>query len=614
MADQSRSIEDANLQWIRAYHPHLLSTISEANEDAPEEVYDTIDLFFDDEELAQNPPRYVVFYGMGQGECLRRFYQEHKEHLFRFILIEPNPAHFTAHMQKYLYFSMLQEERVEWIVGEDHERLCRQLTQDYSELGIWGLKLFIHTYAREKAPVHYTAVQEQIKAITHSAWENMRLLHERGLLIQHNIVRNLSAIAQSFTLDSFYQRLSPFPAVVVGAGPSLDKNIHLLKHLPANFLLIATDTCLPALLQREIQPHVVMSCDPLKMNARHFDPVFQLGSILLAYLPEVNYQILEKYPQHTLRLCLHSSQSKTLQAFLPYLQGKTMFPRRTNAGHCALWLAQQMGCSPIVLVGMDLAIPKEGSSHALEAQNRSQVTVDEPSQRARIHGAVEIQENPMVQVPGYYGGKVYTFPHFADTLRKMEQEIAGYGLKVINATEGGAEIRGAEAMPLEEALRIYQSNELIQGRWQELLTQPPMPPVREMVQKLESMSHTLEKRRRQSELGRQKIKQTMDALQKQSLPLNQGKEYLLTLVQRWKALLHDPGLDLTMDTALSRWRIDTQRIHWDKDITEPAALFQPFGRLEKMLEGLEKDIQLFQQIYAQRSQTWKNDLTSTPPE
>ena len=67
-------------------------------------------------------------------------------------------------------------------------------------------------------------------------------------------LRNLDAIARSANLATLKPSLSGLPIVIISPGPSLDKNIHLLKALKGRAILMAAAQCARALQAAEVVP------------------------------------------------------------------------------------------------------------------------------------------------------------------------------------------------------------------------------------------------------------------------------------------------------------------------------------------------------------------------
>jgi hypothetical protein len=110
-----------------------------------------------------------------------------------------------------------------------------------------------------------------------------------------------------------------------------------------------------------------------------------------------------------------------------------------TVSHLAFLVARYMGCNPIILAGLDLSFP-ENKHH---------------SKGCAKTWAVDFEKWQFIEIEDVHGGKVKTCDQFLYMLRLLEREIARTDALCIDATEGGARIKGTTVLPLEEALHLY---------------------------------------------------------------------------------------------------------------------------------------------------------------
>lgn len=92
---------------------------------------------------------------------------------------------------------------------------------------------------------------------------NAGMLHERSRVFKINLTKNLSFIRRFGGLANMTGKLKNRNVVVIGAGPGLEKNIHLLKKYRdrIDMVYIASDMALKPLLLNGIRPHYVITCE-----------------------------------------------------------------------------------------------------------------------------------------------------------------------------------------------------------------------------------------------------------------------------------------------------------------------------------------------------------------
>ena len=109
-------------------------------------------------------------------------------------------------------------------------------------------------------------------------------------------------------------------------------------------------------------------------------------------------------------------------------------------GNFAFNIARYLGCSPLILVGQDLSFKPTGATHV----------------KGMVFGQTDHNyKKNTVAVEGNYEETLLTTRSFEEGIRSLEIQVAALDGLCINATEGGAKIRGTRLMSLKEALDHY---------------------------------------------------------------------------------------------------------------------------------------------------------------
>ena len=227
------------------------------------------------------------------------------------------------------------------------------------------------------------------------------------------------------------------PAVIVSAGPSLDKNIDLLHQLKGHFLIVAVDTALKYLLNKNIIPDVTVTADPYKPADYYSDE--RSYSIPCMYTNNANSQILEKI---TGRLFLIDGRKEYIELLLNSMNIKTAHEQGFggSVATTAFSVLVSLDVKNIILIGQDLAYSGE-STHA--------------------GGTNDGSNNERVYVEGVDGNNVLSRSDWVNYLKWFEDAIKYIqseknDMRIIDATEGGAKIHGSEIMTLKEAMDCYK--------------------------------------------------------------------------------------------------------------------------------------------------------------
>ena len=79
---------------------------------------------------------------------------------------------------------------------------------------------------------------------------------------QRNFLRNQEVIQKNPGVIALKNRFRNIPGIVIGAGPSLDKNIRYLRKACERAVILCCDAALKPLLSHGIVPNFVLVLDP----------------------------------------------------------------------------------------------------------------------------------------------------------------------------------------------------------------------------------------------------------------------------------------------------------------------------------------------------------------
>lgn len=224
------------------------------------------------------------------------------------------------------------------------------------------------------------------------------------------------------------------PAIVVAAGPSLDLNIEKLKMAQGKAIIIATDTAMRDLNKHNIRPDFMVTVDPRKPADYLEDE--RCRDIPLFCADISNRAILEHHRGPKIFIEISDSMK---ELFPMHIWDTVDLGRGGSVATAAFSLCVSLNLKTIIMVGQDLAY-RNGVSHAGNRMSGEE-----------MHGKF------LVEVENIYGEKIMTRHEWYDFLRWFEDAIyvVGDKMKVIDATEGGAKIKGTEILTLEDAIAKY---------------------------------------------------------------------------------------------------------------------------------------------------------------
>jgi hypothetical protein len=232
-------------------------------------------------------------------------------------------------------------------------------------------------------------------------------------------------------------------AVLVSTGPSLTKQLPLLKEIAPYVRIIAVDASFPVLYKAGIKPDVVVSIERVPQSARFFTelPAEAFEDVVFALSSVQHKEVVESIKGGTMQLSLRPL------GFMMYTGPDEWgyLGIGQSAANMAYELIYHSKFQNCILIGQDLAYGEDGKSHA----------------NGHVFGEenVKTKEND-VWIKGWGGKNRVRTNHTWDMFRKsFEKDIAEtkQTMLTINATEGGASIYGTLEIPFAEAIERYVS-------------------------------------------------------------------------------------------------------------------------------------------------------------
>lgn len=383
----------------------------------------------------------------------------------------------------------LESGRIEFLTQADpsyiHERLARHNT----DLAL-GTVFAAPPASRVIAPDFHAAMRKAV--LDYVAFLKMSivtLLHN-GAITCRNIAANLPTYLATPPADILRSRFAGYPAVLVAAGPSLGRNVDQLKGLEDRAIIIASQTTLRLLLDRGIRPHFVTSLDFSDLSRQFFEGLAIPDDLMLVAEPKATWHVIDIFrggkasrtshadvtavgmaPGNQRRVILldnefaHRCVGQKLAKRTPMQAGATVM-------HLSFYLAQWLGCDPIIFIGQDLGFsghtyytPGVAIHRAWQSELGRYCTL-EMKEWERIG-----RHRPILRkVTDVHGDPIYTDDQMFTYLQQFERDFARGQSKVIDATEGGVRKAGTTAVSLSDAIakhcdRRIPSDRFDMARW-----------------------------------------------------------------------------------------------------------------------------------------------------
>lgn len=377
---------------------------------------------------------YILF-GFGNGYSVRALAEHIKEN--RIILIyEPSYEIFSFVLEHYDISDILEDPAISVVVRDINDIEFMNLlayavpwsnidNQSFAALNGYGIP-----FGTEYVIAYNHVMENANKLIT---YRNTAVLFGKSMTF--NSIENAKYMYKTNSLADIKDLIPEnLTAIVVAAGPSLDKNIEQLKEAKGKAMIIAVDRALDSLLAHDIMPDFSVTIDPNKPSRFYDNPI--TWEIPMFYPLAGNRKIISRHTGPKILFCSHLISNEYYKrlgrSFIAESPGGSVATAATS-------IAMTLGMKNIILVGQDLAY-YNGYTHA---------------------GGVKLpegmSENKLVKVKGIHGEELYTGWDMYAYIIWYQELIANNKdtLHIIDATEGGALIRGTEIMDLKDAIQEY---------------------------------------------------------------------------------------------------------------------------------------------------------------
>ena len=291
-----------------------------------------------------------------------------------------------------------------------------------------------------------------------------------------HLVYNIPNLVKEIPLLEIKDVYKNKTAVIVSAGPTLDKNIETLKKYRDNYILIVVGTAMKTLAKHQIKPDFLCIIE-LYDSSKQIEGI-DLSDVYFVTEPASNknyrvFQFKQVFP--------HVSDNFPVNKFCQELTGidTSEYYSKGTVSYTALNVARILGCSKIILVGQDLAylegqcyskdsaykdlecfFNKESNRWEIRAKNfedfRDTISTASDVNKREITAKNRLKNlnSSLYYVKGINGGMLPTESVYAAFIPPLVEFAQKYNdREYINTSLVGAQIDGFKNLSLEDALK-----------------------------------------------------------------------------------------------------------------------------------------------------------------
>ncbi|MGD7958692.1 6-hydroxymethylpterin diphosphokinase MptE-like protein [Campylobacter jejuni] len=402
-----------------------------------ENLEEEINFFY--QSILEKTPRYpfVCIYGIGNALLIKNL-SKHYKHLFVFeseielFILALSTIDLSEELcSGKIYLVDIEEERV------DIQLLILFDMKDMFEyLSLYEMFVNNVYYKKFYEDVWHKAdelCEKNIKVVIRNLNSSLCI----GFECYSHLLQNIPSMLESIPFQRILsERKNKFEnAIVVSAGPSLAKQLPLLKAYQDKAVIFCADGALSMLEKKGIVPDYVTNLDFTDLAMKFFQNKENLKQSIIALECATHPNIVRSLNAEN---CMIVLRNKALyQRF--NLNDFGYIDTGTHVSHFSYTLALALGFKNIIMIGQDLAFDEEGNSHSKGFDFGEKFSGEENIDK--------------LKVTAYAGkGEVLTHITWNDYRIKLEYLFAcnDQKAKFYNATEGGARINFTEELSFKE--------------------------------------------------------------------------------------------------------------------------------------------------------------------
>ncbi|EPJ2146225.1 motility associated factor glycosyltransferase family protein [Campylobacter coli] len=402
-----------------------------------ENLEEEINFFY--QSILEKTPRYpfICIYGIGNALLIKNL-AKHYKHLFVFeseielFILALSTIDLSEELKVYkvvLFDCVAKDLEIQIAMIFDQQSILEYLS-------LYEMFISSHYYLKYYETSILSLNELCIKSAS-VAIRNADITCFLPLLTHGQFLQNIPSMLGSIPFQRILsQRKNKFEnAIVVSAGPSLTKQLPLLKAYQDKAVIFCADGALSMLEKEGIVPDYVTNLDYSDWPIKFFQNKENLKQSIIALECATHPNVVRSLNAEN---CMIVLRNKALyQRF--NLNDFGYIDTGTHVSHFSYTLALALGFKNIIMIGQDLAFDEEGNSHSKGF-----------SYGEKYEGGANIDK---FKIPAYAGkGEVLTHIAWNDYRIKLEYLFAcnEQKAKFYNATEGGARINFTEELSFKE--------------------------------------------------------------------------------------------------------------------------------------------------------------------
>ncbi|MDF2884897.1 MAG: hypothetical protein K0R54_5467 [Clostridiaceae bacterium] len=380
----------------------------------------------------------VFLFGLGLGYELREMQKNNPKKVY--FVVEPDFQIFNCNLMVNDIQPVMNE--INLFVGNNENQIIQALNYIIDRYKSIKIQFVVLPPYKALYKELWTRLVDQLRKLLNGYVVAINTNNSQQKKWARNYVMNLDYFNNTHPLEKLTQSFANKPAIIVGAGPSLEENIEALKLVQNKAVIAAVGSGAAILESHGIKAHIIGAMDGNKAEERIFNNLKYNADSMLFYSSQVYYTVPNlikgsKFLMNQVEMDEYLHKKLNWECSSRY-SGPSIANVITNN-------LSELGCNPIIILGQDMCYSKN-KLYADGAKHKKEFTKQ------------QLENDPAyIKTVNNKGEEVYTTPALMSFKYESEGIIKNHPKTVyLNGTNHGLTIEGSQNIDFNE----YYNNKL----------------------------------------------------------------------------------------------------------------------------------------------------------
>ncbi|WP_182303647.1 motility associated factor glycosyltransferase family protein [Cohnella cholangitidis] len=389
---------------------------------------------------------HLLFFGAGLAYHIRNFVAKHPD--VPYSIYEPSPKVLKALLCEISLEDLNMPMLRDIYLGFDRVRTVQEIKSFINRTPAGFTIVTLPSYKKVFGDLNKQFIQTTQQLVKRKQ-QQMGINRHFEKKWVYNALRNFRYTLDAPSVFDFREHFENKPVLLVSAGPSLEEEIENIRKIKEQGLayIFTAGSAINVFIEHQIVPDAAFTYDPGPFNRNAFTRAIQENKVPfpMVYGSTVGEGTLEQFPWS--KVYIPITQDPMLAYYGMHDLESPVIHDAPSIAIVTLQVLIALKCSSIILVGQNFAF-RDNQYYAEGVPYSSRNTTER------------------IPVASVEGDTIFT----NSPLNLMRYEMEHYinknpSFKIINATKGGAAIKGAQYIPLSETISKWEGNRSVVDNW-----------------------------------------------------------------------------------------------------------------------------------------------------